>query len=408
MVDKGFTFRKVQGNKYRFYEIAGKIDTTNADDLYTALQQIQEEDAASIMLSLEHLTYISSAGLRALLKIQKRTRNRILLIHAAEEVYNILAVTGFTSIFTVAEKPKKVNLDQAVLIGQGASGKVYRINEENIIKLYPPGYDYLSLVNEKEAARKLLIKGVPTAIPINIVSVDGSFGLEYEMIRAVSMQKLLAEEPEKLAVCMEKYVDALCDLHAIEVEDGEFPSVREDLMKELEKCRRFYPEEILEELFRVLKSIPERRTLIHRDFHPGNIMVDKNDDIYLIDLGEVSTGHPVIDLMSMGIHYPALTRYEACRPLAPVFHDGMSVETHEKVWDAFINRYYADREVEERRRADEAIEALTVCIMALNPVRAAGYNEEQIRHSVQTFLTMWDRNHERLSRIEDFDRLIRQ
>ena len=80
-------------------KLQGSVDSSNA-------HQFEEELLAAISgqaltLDAEELTYISSAGLRVLLKAKKTLGEDIVIINVNPEVFEILDMTGFTQIFTV-------------------------------------------------------------------------------------------------------------------------------------------------------------------------------------------------------------------------------------------------------------------------------------------------------------------
>lgn len=392
---------------YYFCELNGRIDATNADAAYEKLLSLYEARREHyVILSFLKLKYISSAGLRSLMHLQNKLSKKLVLVGVNEDVYEILAVTGFVEIFMVIRKTRQVDLSGCKLIGKGASGDVYQLDDENVIKLYPKDYSLIELVYEREVARKATIKGVPTAIAYNIVSANGTYGLQYELMKAVSMQKLLVSEPERLEECMHKYVSIFKALHRVQADMEEFPSAKKMMLDELEQCERFYPPEMMDELYRIFNMIPDSNTLVHRDFHPGNIMVEKNGEAYLVDMAETGIGHPVIDLMSMGIHYPILIHIPGFRTMAPLFHDGLSIEMHEKFWQSFLKMYFEDRSDHELKLLDEQILALSACIMTLNPVRMAGLDEEQLKARLEEIFFVWEQCHDTLKGIEDLSHFV--
>ena len=83
-------------------KLIGRLDTTTSP-------QLEEEIAASIgdvqklVLDLGQLEYISSAGLRVLLKSQKlmgRTR-RMTLVNVSETIKEVFELTGFMDYLTI-------------------------------------------------------------------------------------------------------------------------------------------------------------------------------------------------------------------------------------------------------------------------------------------------------------------
>lgn len=83
--------------------LKGRLDTTTAPELEKYLEkELQNMD--EIVLDMDELEYISSAGLRVLLMAQKvmNQKNGILkLIHVNEMIREVFEITGFTDILTI-------------------------------------------------------------------------------------------------------------------------------------------------------------------------------------------------------------------------------------------------------------------------------------------------------------------
>lgn len=84
-------------------EVGGRVDSSCAAEFEESLlQKIDERNpAANVILDLAGLTYISSAGLRGLLKAQKKAGAKMSIINVTDEVYEIFKMTGFTRILSI-------------------------------------------------------------------------------------------------------------------------------------------------------------------------------------------------------------------------------------------------------------------------------------------------------------------
>ena len=80
------------------YRIKGKIDSTNAAELEKELMQAKTKE-----IDASQLEYISSAGLRVLLRLSQAVGD-VTVSNVSREVYEIFDVTGFTKILTVNKK----------------------------------------------------------------------------------------------------------------------------------------------------------------------------------------------------------------------------------------------------------------------------------------------------------------
>lgn len=81
---------------------AGRLDTSTAPELDKVVEE-SIQSAQELVMDLKDLEYISSAGLRVLLKAQKVMRDKggMKVIHANEIVMEVFEVTGFTDILTI-------------------------------------------------------------------------------------------------------------------------------------------------------------------------------------------------------------------------------------------------------------------------------------------------------------------
>ena len=83
--------------------IIGRLDTESAPELHEALQD-DVNDLDSLTMDFAELDYISSAGLRELLKLKRGMRmgGELTVKNASEIVREVFNVTGFNKLITVA------------------------------------------------------------------------------------------------------------------------------------------------------------------------------------------------------------------------------------------------------------------------------------------------------------------
>lgn len=91
-------------NKTLTVYLADRIDTTNAKkveaELFAAVDE-NEKTADSIVLDMKDLVYISSSGLRVLLKLRKSKSIPVKVVNVSNDIYEIFEVTGFTEILDI-------------------------------------------------------------------------------------------------------------------------------------------------------------------------------------------------------------------------------------------------------------------------------------------------------------------
>ena len=82
--------------------LSGRLDTTTAPEL-EAFMEKELKDTQELVFDLTDLEYISSAGLRVLLKVQKYMNKKgdFKLTHVSEVIEEIFEITGFSDILTI-------------------------------------------------------------------------------------------------------------------------------------------------------------------------------------------------------------------------------------------------------------------------------------------------------------------
>ncbi len=82
--------------------LEGRLDTSSAPELEPVLDEVLGA-ADTLVMDLGKLEYISSAGLRLILKAQKAMtpKNGMKLIHVPEDVMEVFDITGFADFLTI-------------------------------------------------------------------------------------------------------------------------------------------------------------------------------------------------------------------------------------------------------------------------------------------------------------------
>ena len=83
-------------------EIKGRLDTTTAPTLDKAINE-ELEGTKDLVLNLDGLDYISSAGLRVILSAQKRMQQigSMKVTNVCESVMEVFEMTGFADILVI-------------------------------------------------------------------------------------------------------------------------------------------------------------------------------------------------------------------------------------------------------------------------------------------------------------------
>lgn len=315
-------------------KLTGKIDSSNAAEIEANIRAEIGENVGELIIDATELTYISSAGLRVILRLKKAIPDTK-VVNCNPEVYEIFDMTGFTEMMNVQKAYRKISVENCEILGEGANGIVYRADPETIVKVYKMPDSLPAIQNERELARKAFVMGIPTAIPYDIVQVGDLYGSVFELLNAKSFSTLLNEgaSVDELA---KQSVDILKIIHATVMKEGELPSKQKEAAAWAEYCAPYLPDEIGGKLVKLFKEIPEAYTMLHGDYHIKNIM-RQGDENLLIDMDTLALGHPVFEFAQMYIAYQG---YSETSPADSKRFLGVDHETATEFWEKSLKYYF--------------------------------------------------------------------
>lgn len=82
----------------------GSLETASSPEVETRLRDVIEGGASRVVVDLEHVDFVSSAGLRVLLmaaKLQRRSGGKICVCGLNEIVQEVFDISGFSTIVAV-------------------------------------------------------------------------------------------------------------------------------------------------------------------------------------------------------------------------------------------------------------------------------------------------------------------
>lgn len=318
--------------------LEGRIDTTNAAQVEKEIFDVFEaNEGKEIEFDAAKLNYISSAGLRVLLKAQKAKGKPITVNNVSRDIYEIFETTGFVDLLNAKKALRKVSLAGCESIGRGGHGKVYRLDEETIIKIYHDHSTLDMIEKERIYAKNAFVNGVPSAIAYDVVETEEGYGLVFEMAGATTVSKYIMEHPDKLQEYAAKLGVLLKTLNSTEADPKLYGNIKQIYLERAEKAREFFTDEEVAQMIKMINSIPEGSGMIHGDFHPNNVMVQSDGELVLIDMADISRGNPIYDIggafLTMylsGMNNPNITREVI----------GIDYEMSKQVWGVMLSTYY--------------------------------------------------------------------
>jgi uncharacterized protein (TIGR02172 family) len=357
--------------------LSGHIDSSNAEEVKSELFGKIGDAAGPVTVDASGLEYISSAGLRILLQLRKK-HAELHITDVSPEVYEIFDVTGFTQMMDVSRAYKKVSIDGCEVIGKGANGTIYRIDKDNVVKVYNNADALEDIQHEREVARLALILGIPTAISYDIVKVGDSYGSVFELLNARSFSKILETEPERIDWCVNEYVELLHKIHDTEVPEGKLPDMKKTALGWAKFMKDHLPEETGSKLVKLVEDVPYSNHMIHGDYHTKNVELT-NDEVLLIDMDTLAVGDPVFEFASI---YNALIGFYELNHDGVVEFQGFSYDTSVTFWNKVMAAYAGTDDAAVIESLSDRARIIGYTRLIRRSIRRGGLEDEQRKKEI--------------------------
>lgn len=361
-----------------------RINAANFEEIETEIDTIcQGAPDCSVVLDASNLEYVSSAGLRALLKISK-TQKDVSIVNVSRDVYDVFDMTGFTGAIPISRAMRHISVEGLHVVGRGGTATVYRLDDDKIIKVFRESMARDLIATERQTSQKLFLEGVPTAVPYDVVDCgEDGIGVVYEMLEAQSLLSILMSEPARAPELMRQAADLLKTISVVPA-DGLVRMT--DLIRgsiDASLSAGIVTQEQHDTIVAFMGAIPDSDTFVHGDYHPGNIMV-KDGEMMLIDLGAASRGNVLFDLA--GMDTTMRTALELCPKTMAKASFQADREYMLECWKAFSDRFFEGTDEEQVRKMDLRIRAVSVIRMTSAALALPGFVEPDELENLKAFL----------------------
>ena len=318
-----------------YISLSGRIDASNAAEVENSIAEIRKaNEGLHTVLDADTLEYISSAGLRIILRLRKE-EPKLAIINVSPDVYGVFEMTGFTEMMTVEKTYPRISVDGCEFIAKGANGAVYRYDDETIVKQYFNRDALPEIMQERENSRRAFVLGVNTAIPYGIVRIGDGYGSLTELLNATSVTKLMRANTEDLSQSVAYYIDTIKEVHSIETQGDELPNFRKWVLQWADFLAGYLDDAHAKKMKSLVEGIPESKFIIHGDYHTNNVMVQNGEPI-LIDMDTLAVGHPVLELGSM---FNAFVGFGELDKAGVEDFFGVDIDTAHRFWRLSLARY---------------------------------------------------------------------
>ncbi len=196
-------------------------------------------------------------------------------------------------------------------IAEGRTAEVYLWGETQVVKLFRDWMGPGAAAYEARVARVVEAAGAPVPAVGEVVEVHGRCGIVYERVTGPSMMDLMQADPSTVS----GHARLLAELHAAlhsQRAPSELPSQRTLLAERIAAAEPLSPARKAAALER-LAAMPEKDTLCHGDFHPGNIIMAEQGPV-IIDWVEAARGNAAADVARTWVLFMGHTAYPDAPP----------------------------------------------------------------------------------------------
>lgn len=173
----------------------------------------------------------------------------------------------------------------------GRTAEVFDVDADTVVKRLRPGFDLGILTREFVKTEAVRAVGGPVPEMLGLVEAGGQPGLLMERVDGGSMFDSMLSGPDLTAHCAH-----FADLHAVVLglpSVGGLPDVKEFLANKIDLTS--LPLRQRTQAKDHLISLPDGRSSLHGDFHPGNILITSQGAV-VIDWSEATRGDPAADI----------------------------------------------------------------------------------------------------------------
>ena len=318
-------------------ELIDRIDSDNCAEVEKNIFQVIEANKhETLVIDAASLKYISSAGLRILLKLSK-TGKPFKIINVSNDVYDTFELTGFTSILDITKALRFVSVKDLEIIGKGSHGHVYRLDAETIVKVYHDGSSLEMIDTERNRCKNAFIQGISCPIAFDVVQTEEGLGVVLELAGAQTLSSFIMKNPDKLEEYAVKFAKLIKQFNSTTIPDNDLDSIADIYRKRIDMGKPYFTDDEYNICIRMLYAIQNRDTLIHGDYHPNNVMVGNDGELIIIDMADISKGNPLFDI---GGCYTSMIQSGLDNPETTLKVIGLDYEKSKKMYDICIRTYY--------------------------------------------------------------------
>lgn len=182
-----------------------------------------------------------------------------------------------------------MKLDRIIAVRTGKT--VYR-DGDNCIKVFDEGYSKADVLNEALNQSRVEETGLNIPKVKEVTTIDGKWAIVSEYIEGKTLDRLIAEDPDKKDEYLKLFVDIQLEVQSKTCElltKLKDKMNRKISMSELDATTRY-------DLHTRLEGMPKHKKLCHGDFNLSNVILTDDGTPYIIDWSHATQGNASADV----------------------------------------------------------------------------------------------------------------
>lgn len=199
---------------------------------------------------------------------------------------------------------REIFVEELELIGRGGMSTIYKLNDEQAVKVYSADTTLEEVERKKNISDELAAAGIPVVVCCEIVRAGESYGIIMELLSPDTVAKAVRKDPSLEEMYSGKMAELLKRIHSTEMPGGRLPALKGMLSEWIDMMEQEY--HMSKRTGRCMRQLvgmlSDTGRVLHLDFHEGNVVL-RGDELVLIDIDEMCTGEPAFDFAGMYLNH---------------------------------------------------------------------------------------------------------
>lgn len=169
---------------------------------------------------------------------------------------------------------------------------IYR-DGELAVKVFKKGYPKADILNEALNQARVEETGLNVPKIESVSMVDGCWAISTDFIEGKTLTELMAENPDKMDEYLNLFVDIQLEIHSKRA--PLLTKLKDKFNRKINSLSGKVDATLRYELLTRLESMPKHNKVLHGDFRPSNIIIDKDGKAFIIDWAHATQGNASAD-----------------------------------------------------------------------------------------------------------------